>query len=57
MKVNAEFIIELRHQKFWSQEELAIAAGLNLRTIPVITDIYDYPIKDNSFMYSLFFPE
>jgi len=33
MKVNAEFIIELRHQKFWSQEELAIAAGLNLRTI------------------------
>lgn len=33
MKVNAEFIIELRHQKFWSQEELAMAAGLNLRTI------------------------
>lgn len=33
MKVNAELIIELRHQKFWSQEELAIAADLNLRTI------------------------
>lgn len=33
MKVNAELIIELRHEKSWSQEELAIAAGLNLRTI------------------------
>ncbi|MDK1287695.1 DUF4177 domain-containing protein [Pseudoalteromonas umbrosa] len=33
MKVNADLIIRLRHQKSWSQEELAIAAGLNLRTI------------------------
>ena len=33
MKVNADLIIELRHQKLWSQEELAIAADLNLRTI------------------------
>ena len=33
MKVNAELIIELRHEKSWSQDEIAIASGLNLRTI------------------------
>jgi len=33
MKINAALIIELRHKKLWSQDELAIASGLNLRTI------------------------
>ncbi len=33
MKINAELILELRNKKLWSQDELAIAAGLNLRTI------------------------
>ncbi len=33
MKVNAEQIRDLRHKKSWSQDELAIASGLNLRTI------------------------
>ena len=33
MKVNAELIIRLRKERSWSQEELATAAGLNLRTI------------------------
>jgi DNA-binding XRE family transcriptional regulator len=33
MKINAELVLELRGKKFWSQDELAIAAGLNLRTI------------------------
>lgn len=33
MKINAEAIIAFRRDKSWSQEELAIAAGLNLRTI------------------------
>jgi DNA-binding XRE family transcriptional regulator len=33
MRVNAESIIRMRKEKAWSQEELAIAAGLNLRTI------------------------
>ncbi len=33
MKINAELIRELRNEKSWSQDELAIAAGLNLRTI------------------------
>ena len=33
MRINAELAIELRNARAWSQEELAIAAGLNLRTI------------------------
>ena len=33
MKVNAELILKMRRDKAWSQDELAIAAGLNLRTI------------------------
>jgi transcriptional regulator with XRE-family HTH domain len=33
MRVNAELILQMRRDKAWSQEELAIAAGLNLRTI------------------------
>jgi transcriptional regulator with XRE-family HTH domain len=33
MKINAALILELRHKKLWSQDELAIASGLNLRTI------------------------
>ncbi len=33
MKINAERVKDLRIQRAWSQEELAIASGLNLRTI------------------------
>ena len=33
MKINAELIFRMREEKCWSQEELAIASGLNLRTI------------------------
>ncbi len=33
MKINAPLVLELRTQRCWSQEELAIASGLNLRTI------------------------
>ena len=33
MKINAELLSELRSERSWSQEELAIASGLNLRTI------------------------
>tara|TARA_R110000868_G_scaffold237798_1_gene492397 strand:+ start:3356 stop:3766 length:411 start_codon:yes stop_codon:yes gene_type:complete len=33
MKIDAELVLELRSEKAWSQEELGIAAGLNLRTI------------------------
>jgi DNA-binding XRE family transcriptional regulator len=33
MTINAALVKRLRSEKFWSQEELAIAAGLNLRTV------------------------
>ncbi len=33
MKIKAEVVLTARTQRSWSQEELAIAAGLNLRTI------------------------
>jgi len=33
MKINAKIILQLREAKAWSQEELAKASGLNLRTI------------------------
>ena len=33
MKVNAELIVKLRKERSWSQDELAIASGLNLRTV------------------------
>jgi transcriptional regulator with XRE-family HTH domain len=33
MKINVQRVLQARKQKSWSQEELAIASGLNLRTI------------------------
>ena len=33
MKINVGRVLQARRQKSWSQEELAIASGLNLRTI------------------------
>ncbi|WP_448564850.1 DUF4177 domain-containing protein [Thalassotalea ganghwensis] len=33
MKIDAELVVQLRQKKLWSQEELAISSGLNLRTI------------------------
>ncbi len=33
MNINSAVVKQLRSEKSWSQEELAIAAGLNLRTI------------------------
>ena len=33
MKANVDLILRLRKDRAWSQEELALAAGLNLRTI------------------------
>lgn len=33
MKINAELILRLRNEKSWSQDELATASGLNIRTI------------------------
>jgi transcriptional regulator with XRE-family HTH domain len=33
MRINAQLVVALRKKKSWSQEELATASGLNLRTI------------------------
>jgi len=33
VKINAELIIRSRNEKSWSQDELATAAGINIRTI------------------------
>jgi transcriptional regulator with XRE-family HTH domain len=33
MKINADLILALRKKRAWSQEELATAAGLNVRTV------------------------
>ena len=33
MRINVDLVLSARKQKSWSQEELAIASGLNLRTI------------------------
>jgi transcriptional regulator with XRE-family HTH domain len=33
MKINADLVLKARKEKHWSQEELATASGLNLRTI------------------------
>lgn len=33
MKVKVDLVLKLRNEKAWSQDELAIATGLNLRTI------------------------
>jgi transcriptional regulator with XRE-family HTH domain len=33
MKINRSLLLALRKQRAWSQDELAVAAGLNLRTV------------------------
>ncbi len=33
MKISADIVLRLRKEKSWSQEELAIVSGLNLRTV------------------------
>lgn len=33
MKIEADLVLKLRDERSWSQEELAIASGLNIRTI------------------------
>jgi DNA-binding XRE family transcriptional regulator len=39
MRVNAKLVADLRRKCSWSQDELATAAGLNLRTIQRIENI------------------
>ena len=39
MRVNAELVADLRKKCAWSQDELATAAGLNLRTVQRIENV------------------
>jgi len=39
MRINSDLVIELRKEQSWSQEELATAADLSLRTIQRIENV------------------
>jgi DNA-binding XRE family transcriptional regulator len=54
MKVNANLVIDLRNQKSWSQDELAIATGLNLRTIQRIENEASASLQSKKALASVF---
>jgi DNA-binding XRE family transcriptional regulator len=54
MKINADLVINLRKQRLWSQEELAIAAGLNLRTIQRIEKEASASVQSKRALASVF---
>ena len=54
MKINADLVIKLRKEKLWSQEELAIAKGLNLRTIQRIEQEASASLQSKKALASVF---
>ena len=54
MKINAELVIALRTQRAWSQEELSIASGLNLRTIQRIEKEGSVSLQSKKALASVF---
>jgi transcriptional regulator with XRE-family HTH domain len=54
MKINADLVIKLRKEKLWSQEELAIATGLNLRTIQRIEQEASASLQSKKALASVF---
>jgi DNA-binding XRE family transcriptional regulator len=54
MKINANLVIGLRNKKSWSQEELAIATGLNLRTIQRIENEASASLQSKKALASVF---
>ena len=54
MKINANLVIDLRNKKFWSQDELAIATGLNLRTIQRIENEASASLQSKKALASVF---
>jgi transcriptional regulator with XRE-family HTH domain len=54
MKVNADLVIELRKTNSWSQEELAIAAGINLRTVQRIESQGSASLQSKKALASVF---
>lgn len=54
MKINAELVIALRTKRAWSQEELSIASGLNLRTIQRIETEASVSLQSKKALASVF---
>lgn len=54
MKVNSALVLQLRNARSWSQEELATAAGLNLRTIQRIENEASASLQSKKALASVF---
>ncbi len=54
MKINAALVLRLRNAKSWSQEELATASGLNLRTIQRIENEASASLQSKKALASVF---
>ncbi|MFT6132528.1 MAG: transcriptional regulator with XRE-family HTH domain [Shewanella sp.] len=54
MKINAELVLKLRKKNSWTQEELAIASGLNLKTIQRIETKASASLQSKKALASVF---
>lgn len=54
MKINAELVIALRTKRAWSQDELSIVSGLNLRTIQRIENEASASLQSKKALASTF---
>jgi len=54
MRINAELVIKLRKKEPWTQEELAIASGLNLKTIQRIETKASASLQSKKALASVF---
>jgi transcriptional regulator with XRE-family HTH domain len=54
MKINSTLVLQLRNARSWSQEELATAAGLNLRTIQRIENEASASLQSKKALASVF---
>ena len=54
MKINAELVVALRTKRAWSQDELSIASGLNLRTIQRIENEASASLQSKKALASVF---
>jgi transcriptional regulator with XRE-family HTH domain len=52
MKINAESVLRARKNRCWSQEELAIAAGLSLRTVQRIENEFSASLQSKKALAS-----
>jgi DNA-binding XRE family transcriptional regulator len=54
MKINAALVIALRAKRAWSQDELSVASGLNLRTIQRIENEASASLQSKKALASVF---